>query len=92
MGAPNIHQFMPSNHSIIKVADFDYDYKKLAEYLLYLDKHDDEYNKYLEWKQKPLTGNFKKLQDYVKVDARCKLCMFLNGLPLPIHRSTTTNS
>eukprot|EP00026_Physarum_polycephalum_P011464 Phypoly_transcript_11693.p1 GENE.Phypoly_transcript_11693~~Phypoly_transcript_11693.p1 ORF type:complete len:362 (-),score=45.45 Phypoly_transcript_11693:27-1112(-) len=83
MGAPNIDQFAPSNHSIIKVADFDYNYEKLAEYLLYLDKHDDEYQKYLEWKKHPLTGNFKKLQDYVKVDARCKLCMFLNGLPLP---------
>lgn len=81
LGAPNIDLFVPEK-SIIKLEDFE-SYEKLADYLQHLATHDDEYQAYFEWKKKPYTGNFAKLKEYIKVDARCKLCMFLNGLPLP---------
>jgi len=82
LGAPNIDMFVPSNHSIIKVKDFE-SYEKLAEYLLYLDKHDDEYQEYLEWKNHEFSENFRKLREYIYYEGRCKLCMKLNGMPLP---------
>lgn len=73
---------MPSNHSIIKLEDFE-SYEKLAEYLKFLDQNDAEYEKYLEWKKHPYSGNFKKIKEYVKYDSRCKLCMRLSGLEPP---------
>ena len=48
-GSPTARDWAPSNHSIILIDDFKSP-KELAEYLLYLDKNDNQYLKYLEYK------------------------------------------
>jgi alpha-1,3-fucosyltransferase 10 len=50
LGAPNVSEFAPSAHSYIDVADFDSP-NELAGYLNHLDRHEDEYEAYLEWKR-----------------------------------------
>jgi len=82
MGAPNVDDFCPSNHSIIKVTDFKSP-AHLAEYLLFLDKHEEEYNKYFAWKHEGFSDSFKKLLGIVKYDSRCRLCMRLHGITYP---------
>ena len=47
--AEGIHKMAPP-HSYIDVRDFKSP-KHLAEYLLYLDKNDDEYMSYFKWKK-----------------------------------------
>jgi len=74
LGAPNIDDFCPSNHSIIKVSDFP-SLEALAEYMKYLDQNEEEYNKYLSWKHEGFSDNFKHLLSIVKYDSRCRLCM-----------------
>jgi alpha-1,3-fucosyltransferase 10 len=50
LGAPNVSEFAPSAHSYIDVADFEGP-DELAGYLNHLDRHEDEYEAYLEWKR-----------------------------------------
>ncbi|XP_077202306.1 GDP-fucose protein O-fucosyltransferase 4 [Paroedura picta] len=49
-GSPSVRDWMPNNHSIILIDDFESP-KELAEYLDFLDKNPDEYMKYLEYKR-----------------------------------------
>lgn len=58
-GCPNVEDFAPPN-SFIDANKFQSP-QKLAEYINYLDTHDDEYNKYLEWKEKNNLGNLAKV-------------------------------
>jgi len=78
MGAPNIDDFAPSPKSIIKTTDFRSP-EELAQYLLYLDKHDNEYQEYLSWKTEGPQPSFLKLLERHKLDARCRLCLKLAG-------------
>ena len=55
-GSPTSRDWAPSNHSIILIDDFKSP-KELAEYLLYLDKNDEEYMKYLEYKNTGITND-----------------------------------
>lgn len=50
---------MPDNHSAIIIDDFKSP-KELAKYLKFLDKNDDEYNKYLQWKKSGVTNTLLK--------------------------------
>jgi hypothetical protein len=59
MGAPNVAEYYPGPQSVINVADYKSP-KALAEYLLYLDSHDEEYQKYFAWKSDPLAPGFLK--------------------------------
>lgn len=61
-------------HSYINVADFKSP-KDLAQYLLYLDKNDEEYLKYLQWK----LDDFAILRRF----PICQLCQMLNNDHLP---------
>ena len=58
-GSPTVKEWAPSNRSIIEIDDYASP-KDLAQYLLYLDQNDDEYAKYLDYKQTGIT-NFKLL-------------------------------
>ncbi|NWR73031.1 FUT11 fucosyltransferase, partial [Centropus unirufus] len=49
-GSPSVRDWMPNNHSIILVDDFESP-QELAKYLDYLDKNGEEYMKYLEYKK-----------------------------------------
>ncbi|XP_018600216.1 GDP-fucose protein O-fucosyltransferase 3 isoform X1 [Scleropages formosus] len=55
-GAPNIHRWLPSNGSAIVVRPKESP-EKLAEYLKRLDENDQEYETYLEWKEKREISN-----------------------------------
>ena len=59
-GCKNVEDFVPP-HSVIDANKFN-SAKELAKYLNYLDKHDDEYNKYLEWKKNNDLGNLAKVR------------------------------
>lgn len=50
-----LQELLPNNHSVILVSDFKSP-KELAEYLEYLNKNDEEYNKYLLWKKTGITN------------------------------------
>jgi len=77
-GAPNIADFAPKN-SYINVNDFK-SIKELADYLKYLDEHDEAYEKYLEWKKTGDYGeNFKRVVEMGKIDHICALIKRINN-------------
>jgi len=79
MGAQNVNDFKPGNHSIINVNDFK-DPKSLAEYLLYLDRNEDKYQEYFIWrKEKNILPKFKEIIGYNKYSFQCRLCLFFTG-------------
>nr|XP_055209408.1 alpha-(1,3)-fucosyltransferase 11 isoform X2 [Gorilla gorilla gorilla] len=49
-GSPSVRDWMPNNHSVILIDDFESP-QKLAEFIDFLDKNDEEYMKYLAYKQ-----------------------------------------
>ncbi|EFA86302.1 glycosyltransferase [Heterostelium album PN500] len=72
-GAPNAKKFAPDNNSVIFTEDYGTP-EKLAEYLLYLDRNDDEYQKYFEWKKKGPTKDWTAMVDIARIGARCRVC------------------
>ena len=58
-GCPNVEDFAPPN-SFIDSKKFESP-QKLAEYIKFLDTHNNEYKKYLEWKKKNDLGNLAKI-------------------------------
>jgi hypothetical protein len=55
LGAPNIEDFAPGDHCYINASDFG-SAQELAEFLLNMS--DDDYERYHEWREKPLRENF----------------------------------
>lgn len=56
-GSPSVQDWMPNNHTIILVDDFS-SVEALADYIKYLDDNDDEYARYLDYKdQKKFTNS-----------------------------------
>jgi len=79
MGAPNIDDFRPARHSIIKVTDFK-NPEDLANYLILLNENDHLYDEYLSWRnQIHFLPSFKNLLKYQKYDPRCRICMAATG-------------
>ena len=60
LGAPNIDEFAPGEHCLIKVSDFASP-EKLAAYLNHLNTDDAAYAEYLTWRTKPLRADFVRL-------------------------------
>ncbi|XP_052816699.1 alpha-(1,3)-fucosyltransferase 10-like [Mya arenaria] len=54
-GSPKIKDILPDDHSAIIIDDFKSP-KELANYLNFLDRNDQEYNKYLSWKKTGVTN------------------------------------
>lgn len=52
-----LQDILPDKHSAILIEDFESP-KELAAYLKYLDQNDEEYNKYLRWKDTGVTNKF----------------------------------
>ena len=79
-GAEDVHKVAPP-HSYIDVRDFKSP-KHLAEYLLYLDKTDEEYMSYLKWRE------FYEVNGAHGIDtAFCRLCSYVteNNGPKVVH-------
>eukprot|EP01114_Cavostelium_apophysatum_P018861 TRINITY_DN5928_c0_g1_i1.p1 TRINITY_DN5928_c0_g1~~TRINITY_DN5928_c0_g1_i1.p1 ORF type:complete len:416 (-),score=81.65 TRINITY_DN5928_c0_g1_i1:15-1262(-) len=72
-GAPNIDDFAPAPHSIIKVSDFATP-KDLADYLKMLDANETLYNEYHAWRNLELHQLNKKYQQMVHQRSGCQLC------------------
>ena len=66
-----IHKVAPP-HSYIDVRDFKSP-KHLAEYLLYLDKHDDEYMSYFSWRKQ---FKCRKVTTFTR-EVFCDFCQYL---------------
>ena len=69
-GADDVHKVAPP-HSYIDVRDFKSP-KHLAEYLLYLDKNDEEYISYFHWKI-----YYKVSMAHRDKDTLCEVCRYL---------------
>lgn len=75
MGAPPSDYLRSAPpHSFVHVDDFDSP-AHLAQYLFYLNKHDDKYNEYFKWKG---TGKFASTQFW------CRMCALLHDADKPI--------
>ncbi|KFM65026.1 Alpha-(1,3)-fucosyltransferase 11, partial [Stegodyphus mimosarum] len=83
---------MPSNKSVIIIDDFGSP-KELADFISYLDKNDDLYNEYLQFKETGVTNEFLKqtllkrnwgVNDVYKIDFirgfECYVCDKLHAL------------
>jgi len=77
-GTSNIADFAPPN-SYINAKDFESP-KELAKYLKMLDKNDEEYEKYLEWKKKGLGDNLNHVIEVRKLSSICHLLQRIKGL------------
>eukprot|EP01133_Synstelium_polycarpum_P011516 gene11516-13435_t len=73
-GPHNQKKFAPNNHSVIFASDFETP-EKLAEYLKYLDKNDEEYQKYLEWKKIGPTRDWTAMVDVARIGCECRVCI-----------------
>jgi hypothetical protein len=73
LGAPNVEMFAPGDHCFINTADFSGP-KDLAEYLLYLQQHDAEYEAYVAWKDRPLRPAFLSLLERQEEPMLSRLC------------------
>ncbi|XP_054258476.1 alpha-(1,3)-fucosyltransferase 10 [Macrosteles quadrilineatus] len=62
IGSPTVSDWLPNNRSAILALDFESP-KHLAEYLVYLNSHDDEYNSYLSHKLQASLTNSRLIQD-----------------------------
>lgn len=60
-GSPNISDFMPNNHSIISVRDFETP-KKLAEYIFVLNENDTLYEEYFRHRKEKKFTNPKLIE------------------------------
>ena len=75
-GAPNVEEYLPSRRSAIRVDDHPSP-RDLAEYLLYLDAHDEVYQRYFDWWDEPLSPAMTALAAYSPRSAPCRLCQAL---------------
>eukprot|EP01084_Bolivina_argentea_P281592 481818_1 len=90
IGAPNVKFFAPDfgilgaakpwkSKAVIYAADFDFDGKRLAEYLLYLDSNDSAYNEYLNYKIEGYSGDFKAMVELTAAThTNCRQCILGN--------------
>jgi len=72
LGAPNVDDFAPGEHCYIDAREFKTP-RQLAEYLRYLDAHEDEYQAYLAWKTRPFRPGFVKMAEAARVPSLVRL-------------------
>ena len=76
LGAPNITEFLPGEHCIVNVNEFE-DPRTLANYLSELGTDDLAYLQYLEWKDRELPDTFRSLVDIGSIDPRYRMAIKL---------------
>ena len=72
LGAPNIDQFAPGEHSYINAANFKP--AELAKYLRALSQDESRYMDYLTWKELPVRESFVQMVEKVSEPAFVRLC------------------
>jgi hypothetical protein len=75
-GAPNVAEYAPAEGCFIDVAAFPAP-ADLAEYLNWLDRHDDAYRAYLRWKDSGVSPRFRDLLESLRGPILCRLCVYL---------------
>lgn len=73
LGAPNIEDFAPADHSYINANSFS-SVSALADYIKHLDQNENEYQKYLNWKERPLRASFLSMLNSVEIHPLVRLC------------------
>jgi len=77
MGAPNVEEFAPGDHSYINAKDFESP-QELAHYLKKCLEDKDEYMKYHNWKNAPLRKDYIEKVKVQTTSSFVRLCEFLN--------------
>jgi len=76
LGAPNVAEFAPVEDCYINTNNFSGP-AELAEYLLYLDRDDQAYGRYLNWRERPYNSSFQALCRKNEAPAFERLCRLL---------------
>jgi alpha-1,3-fucosyltransferase 10 len=76
LGAANVADFAPAEHSFIDVADFGSP-ADLAAHLCALDQDDQAYAGYLAWKPRGPSPGFRALAEGLQQSGFCRLCTYL---------------
>ncbi len=82
LGAPNVADFAPGHHCYIDVSDFAGP-RQVGDYLDHLDRHDDEYEAYLDWKR---TGPVERFRALVAETAERPLCRLAELVAVRLRR------
>jgi len=101
MGAPNIDEYTPGAHSIIRVTDYP-SARRLAEYIHKLDGDDELYEQYFQWKDVNANSNynggpgrlpkhFTDIQTHNMFSAPCRVCEALHK-SIYVNSTTTTTT
>jgi len=73
LGAPNVEDYAIGEHSFIRADQFNTT-EDLVDYLIYLDQNDEKYQKYFEWKKKPmLETGIRAFERGAKISP-CRIC------------------
>jgi hypothetical protein len=87
LGAPNVAEFAPEEGCYINTADFSGP-AQLADYLLQLNRDETAYARYLNWRQRPLSDQFKALCQRTNRSGMQRLCDLMSarqaGWGLPV--------
>ncbi len=73
LGAPNVDDFAPGDKCYINVNDFESP-KKLALYIKKLQKDNQQYQEYFEWKKQPFRPGFTRLLEQQRKHPFIRLC------------------
>ena len=73
MGAPNVDDYLPGPHSIIKVSDFK-TAKELGDYVNMLSKNPDKYNEYHKWRGNGWSANYTSMIQETYHSLPCRVC------------------
>jgi hypothetical protein len=79
MGAPNIREYVP-DHSIINVADFDFNTTLLAEYLKKCMNNQTLYESYHAWRFQPLPEWFLRKFNFTWDTTECRTCRYVHAM------------
>ena len=71
-GAPNIERFSPGENAFINANEFSGP-EELCSYLMELDRHDQAYRRFLDWREQPLRNAFEADLEAVRRDPFSKL-------------------
>ena len=82
LGAPNIEEFAPGDHSFVDVRQYDSP-KSLARFINKCCEDEGEYAKFFEWKKQPLRQSFLQKAIIQKIHPFARLCKVINDRLLP---------